>query len=156
MKTASVSDIKQELINTPQKQLMELCLQLVKYKKENKELLSYLLFESYDEKGYIEKVKGGILEQFETINKTNLYLAKKSLRKILRIAAKHIKYTGSKQAEAELLIYFCITLKRSGVYIHKSNALTNLYNQQLKKINKVIETMHEDLQYDYLKELEKL
>jgi len=156
MKTASVSDIKQELLNTPSKQLIELCLQLVKYKKENKELLTYLLFESYDEKRYIEKTKTEIDEQFESINKTSLYLAKKSLRKILRITSKCIRYTSSKQAEAELLIYFCITLKKSGINIHKSTSLTNLYTQQLKRINKAIETMHEDLQYDYLKELEKL
>jgi hypothetical protein len=47
-------------------------------------------------------------------------------------------------------------LKSSKIPINTSTALTNLYDAQLKKINKVIETMHEDLQYDYRKELDKL
>ena len=156
MKTSSISEIKQELINTPANQLIELCLQLAKYKKENKELLTYLLFESYDQEAYIKNVKADIDEQFENVNKQNLYFAKKSLRKILRVTSKYIRHTGSKQAEAELLIYFCGALKQSGIAIHKSTALKNLYQQQLKKINKAVATMHEDLQYDYLKELEKL
>ena len=33
---------------------------------------------------------------------------------------------------------------------------SNLYQNQLKKINAVIEKLHEDLQYDYLKEMEEL
>ncbi|MEP7319794.1 MAG: hypothetical protein ABI921_13660 [Panacibacter sp.] len=156
MKTSSASEIKQELINTPPKQLIELCLQLAKYKKENKELLTYLLFESHDIEAYINNVKADIDEQFENVNKTNLYFAKKSLRKILRVTSKYIRHTGSKQAEAELLIYFCNALKNSGITLRKSAALTNLYNQQIKKINKAIDTMHEDLQHDYLKEIKKL
>lgn len=156
MKTASVSELKQEIANIPHAELAELCLRLIKYKKENKELLTYLLFESHDLQTYIQNVKADIDEQFTTVNKHNVYFAKKSLRKILRTTAKYIKYTASKQAEAELLIYFCTVLKQSGIALHKSAALTNLYQQQLKKINKTVETMHEDLQYDYLKEIEKL
>lgn len=156
MKTSSVSELKQELLNTPPKQLIDLCLQLARYKKENKELLSYLLFECYDADGYIKKVRAEIDEHFVTLDKTNLYFAKKGLRKILRITTKYIRYTGSKQAEAALLIYFCSALKESGIVLHKSAALTNLYDQQIKKIKKVIATMHEDLQYDYLQEMEKL
>jgi len=156
MKTATVSELKHEIANIPHAELAELCLRLIKYKKENKELLTYLLFESHDLQTYIQNVKADIDEQFVTVNKHNVYFAKKSLRKILRTTAKYIKYTASKQAEAELLIYFCIVLKQSGIALHKSAALTNLYQQQLKKINTAVATMHEDLQYDYLKEIEKL
>ena len=156
MKASSISEIKQELINIPAGELVDLCLKLAKYKKENKELLSYLLFESYDEQAYIKNVKADIDEQFEDVNKSNLYFAKKTLRKILRTTNKYIKHTGSKQAEAELLIYFCTVLKQSGIPLHKSTALKNLYGNQVKKISKVIASLHEDLQYDYLKEVEKL
>jgi len=34
--------------------------------------------------------------------------------------------------------------------------LTNLYNNQVKKIKAVIETLHEDLQHDYNREIEEL
>ena len=156
MKAASISDIKQELSNIEPAKLLELCLRLAKYKKDNKELLNYLLFEAYDEHGYIQNVKTEISEAFMDINQSNLYFSKKSLRKILRNTAKHIRYTASKQAEVELLLHFCDTLRHSGIPIKNSTALVNLYQFQLKKIAKTIATMHEDLQYDYMKELDKL
>ncbi len=156
MKTSSLNEIKQELLNTPAAQLIDLCLHLARHKKENKELLGYLLLESYDVDGYIKKVKVEIDEQFAALDKLNLYFTKKGLRKILRIITKFIRYTGSKQCEAELLIYFCSVLKESGIALHRSAALTNLYSQQIKKIKKVIATMHEDLQYDYLQAIAKL
>ena len=156
MKTASVNELKQELVNTSQKELAELCLKLAKFKKENKELLTFLLFEAHDVAGYTSSVKAMMDEEFTEVDKTNLYYAKKNLRRILRTVSKHIKYTGSKQAEAELLINFCKLIKQSGIALGKSIALYNMYAQQLKKINAAIATMHEDLQYDLMKEVEKL
>ena len=156
MKAASISDIKQELNNIEPAKLLELCLRLAKYKKDNKELLNYLLFEAHDEQAYISNVKKEIEEAFKEINQSNLYFAKKSLRKILRTTAKHIRYTASKQAEVELLLHFCEILQHSGIPVKKSAVLNNLYQFQLKKIAKLIATLHEDLQYDYLKELDKL
>lgn len=156
MKPASISEIKNELGNLPGPRLTELCLQLARYKKDNKEFLSYLLFEETDFAGYINSVKKQIDEEFGTINASHLYFAKKTLRKILRITGKHIRYTGSKQAEAELLIYFCKKMKTSGIAFRNSVVLVNLYQAQLKKINAAIASFHEDLQYDYLKEIKTL
>ncbi len=156
MKAASISEIKNELGNLAPARLAELCLQLAKYKKDNKELLSYLLFEENDQAAYIENVKKEIDNQFEEVNTSHLYFAKKTLRKILRITGKHIRYTGSKQAEAALLIYFCRKLKDSGIAFKTSTVLMNLYQSQLKKINAAIAGFHEDLQYDYLKEIKDL
>ena len=156
MKAATIHEIKQELTNVPPAQLVELCLRLAKFKKENKELLTYLLFEAFDENAYIGLVKTEIDENFDTINKSNIYFAKKSLRKIVRTVTKYIRYTGSKQAEVELLLYFCKKLKESGISITKNAVISNLYQSQLKKITKVLETMHEDLQYEYQRELDTL
>ena len=156
MKAASISDIKQELNNLPTAKLLELCLRLAKYKKDNKELLNYLLFEEHDEQAYITNVKKQTEEEFEEINKSNLYFVKKSLRKILRTITKHIRYTSSKQAEVELIMHFCSTLKNAGIPLKNSTVLNNLYQSQIKKVAKVIATLHEDLQYDYLKELDNL
>ena len=156
MKAPSLNELKQELSTRPQKQLLELCIKLAKFKKENKEFLNFILFESGDLQSYIDNVKTEITRQFSEVNKSNLYLAKKSFRKILRYTNKYIKYTSSKQAQVELLIHYCINLKNSGISMRKSTALTNLYNMQLKKILKEIGSLHEDLQYDYLKQLESI
>lgn len=156
MKAASLNELKQELNTRPQKEILAACLRLAKFKKENKELLTFLLFEAGDLQSYIQNVKTEIDDQFSLVNKTNLYFAKKSVRKILRIINKFIRYATSKETEVELLIYFCIKLKESGISMRKSTALTNLFNMQIKKINKVMVQLHEDLQYEYLKDLEKL
>ena len=84
------------------------------------------------------------------------FFAKKTVRKILRIANKHIRYMGSPQAETELLLHFCSRLKGTGLIVYKNTVLSNLYQNQFKKMYKVLETLHEDLQYDYLKEVNKL
>lgn len=156
MKTASISELKKELSALPPAELTELCLRLAKFKKESKELLTYLLFESHNQDGYIASVKEFIALEFDGMVISNLYFAKKTLRKILRITNKHIRFTGSKQAEVELLLYFCGKMRRSGIRIEKSVQLTNLYTQQLRKIERTIETLHEDLQYDYRKQLDNL
>ena len=155
MKAATVHEIKQALMGNTAKELAELCLRLAKFKKENKELLTYLLFEANDEEGYIKEVNQEISAEMHQIDPgQNLYFAKKSIRKILRIANKHIRYMGSKQAEVAILIHFCQCLKQSGIPFMKSTALNNLYHQQLKKIEKAISTLHEDLQYDYRRMME--
>ena len=156
MKSATIQEIKQELLAMKPVQLAELCLRLARFKKENKELLTYLLFEADDEQGYVNGIKKEIDEHFAAINLSQLYFAKKSLRKIVRIINKYCRYSSSKQTETELRIYFCIQLKASGIPISRNAVINNLYQSQLKKINNVLATLHEDLQYDYLKELEKI
>lgn len=156
MRTATVQEIKQELTGKKPAELVALCLRLARFKKENKELLTYLLFEAHDESGYIETVKQETDALFEEINISHLYFVKKSLRKIVRIINKHLRYMGSKQAEAELLLHFLTRLKQSDIPFEKNQVILNLYNQQLKKLYAAINELHEDLQYDLLKQTEAL
>ncbi|RYF92864.1 MAG: hypothetical protein EOO02_24650, partial [Chitinophagaceae bacterium] len=64
MKAATVHDIKQELLHLSASKLTEICLRLAKFKKENKELLTYLLFDAGDEAGYVASVKNEMEEGF--------------------------------------------------------------------------------------------
>ena len=156
MKAVSLNEIKQELQHLSAKDITELCLRLARYKKENKELLAFLLFNAHDIEGYTNELKTDIEEGFAEVNKINLYLAKKTLRKILRQINKQVRFTLNKQTEAELRIHFCQTLQASGIAFHKNKALNNLYLQQVKKIKTAIAALHEDIQYDLMKQLEQL
>lgn len=156
MKAASIHEIKQEMQALPPAQLTELCLRLARFKKDNKELLTYLLFEAADEQGYIESIRKEIDSEFEGLPKPNLYLTKKSLRKALRVIGMRIRYSGSPQTQVEVLTYFLRKLRQSGIPYKDSPVLANLYKQQLKKIRTVIDSLHEDLQHDYLKALQGL
>jgi hypothetical protein len=156
MKAASSKEIKAALIEQSPTQLIELCLRLARFKKENKELLTYLLFEEQDEDAYIHSAKKIIDEGFETLNIQSVYIAKKNLRKIIRITNKFIKYSGIDTTEITLLIYVCRNIQESGLKLNNSVALKNIYLSLIKKIKTKISSMHEDLQYDFNKEIEDL
>jgi hypothetical protein len=156
MKAATVKELRAELNNLPSKELVEVCLRLSKFKKENKELLTYLLYEASNEDGYIATVKLEIDQQFEEINRKSYYFIKKSIRKILRDVKKYIRYSKKKETEVELLIYFCQKLKAFKPSIRKNDTLYNLYFRQINMIKKTVLKLHEDLQFDYGEEIEAL
>ena len=156
MKAVTLKKLKDELSHQSSNDLIQLCLALSKFKKENKELLTYLLFESHNEEGYIESVKEQIDVLFEEINIKSFFYIRKSVRKILTLTKKYIRYSKKKETEVELLLYFCKKLKGFRPSIQKSPRLINTYERQLLMIKKAIATLHEDLQYDYQIELENL
>lgn len=149
MKAVTITVLKKELQHKSQSELIELCLRLSKFKKENKELLTYLLFETSFEEGYIETVKTEIDEQFELINTKTYYFIKKSVRKILRMIKKYIRYSKKKETEIELLLYFCFKLKELKPSISKNTVLQNIFIREIENIKKKTLLVHEDLQYDY-------
>lgn len=156
MQPTNLQDLKKELRNLEPQQVEELCLRLARHKKENKELLHYLLFEAQNESGFISSIKEEIDLGFDTLNRSNLHFVKKGLRKILRNINKYNRYSGIKTTALDLHIYFLQKLKKSGIPFHKSVMLVNLYQGQLKKINSLLKSLHEDLRYDYKVELDKL
>ncbi len=156
MKAAPLVEIKHELTNTSHDELVKICLNLSKFKKENKELMTYLLFDSDDEVAFIVSVKTEMKQQFDAINTKTYFYMKKSVRKILRNIKTNIRYSKKKETEIELLIYFCSELKKMNPSIFKNAVLQNIYNRQIEIIKKAISHLHEDLRYDYGMELNEL
>ncbi len=148
MKAATINEIKKELESHTSQELVSYCLRLAKFKKESKELLSFMLFEAHDLAAWINQVKKEIEEQFLGINRSNIYFIKKSVRKILRYTMKQIRFAGTELAAAELLIHFCNCIGTFSIPVNESRQLLNLYNNQLKKIEKGLSGLHPDLQYD--------
>jgi uncharacterized FlaG/YvyC family protein len=153
MTTASSQEIKKELRSLEPDQLQELCMRLAKYKKENKELLNYLLFEAQNEQAFVTTVKDEVNELFKTIPSSNVYLIKKSLRKTLRFANRQIKYSGIKKSELEIRIFFCTKMKQAKIPRIAGTILFNLYQQQIKKIESALAKFPEDIRGDYDREL---
>ena len=156
MKAAGVKAIKDELKMRSREDLMELCLNLSKFKKENKELITYLLFESGDENYFIQGIKDEIDAEFEDVNRKSYYFVKKSIRKILRNTKKNIRYSKKKQTEIELLLFFCKKLKKFTPPISKSIPLTKIFEREIERIQKSILSLDPDLQYDYGLEIESI
>lgn len=156
MKAASASEIKKQLKTLEHKELVELCLRLSRYKKENKELLTFLLYEADDLPHYIGSVKEELDEIFAGVNTSSVFFAKKTIRKALRVANKYIRYAGEKTVEVDVLLHFCTNFKGLRLDWRKSTLLSRMYDNQIKKISAAVDTLHEDLQYDYRRTLERL
>lgn len=156
MKAVSIKILKDELKYQDSKELVELCLKLARFKKENKELLTYLLFESSNEEQFITTVKDEIDDLFSKVNTKSYFYIRKSVRKILTNTKKYIRYSKKKETEVELLLHFCKKLKSFKPTIKKSPRVQNILFTQIRHLDKVISTLHEDLQFDYNEELDKI
>jgi len=150
-----LADIKKEVQHLSSIQIAELCLRLARYKKENKELLAYLLFEANDEQGFIEKVKGEVGFAFSQLPSQS-YNAAKSIRKILRLIGKYTKFIGSKQAEIDLLLNFCYNYLQYTDRKTSYKPLRLILQRQLLKIQTLINKLDEDLQLDYAENYNEL
>lgn len=146
--TYGLQHIKKEIEHLSHDQLAELCLRLARYKKENKELLAYLLFEATDEQAFIDKIKAEVGFMFSQLPSQS-YLAAKAIRKILRLITKYNKFIGSKTAEIELLISFCYDYLQYTDRKLSYKPLRLILTRQLEKIRNLILKLHEDLRFDY-------
>lgn len=153
--TYGLQQIKKELQHIPQEQMAELCLRLVRYKKENKELLAYLLFEANNEQGFIESIKAEAGFMFSQLPAQSYFTAK-GLRKILKLLTKYTKFIGSKPAEIDLLLNFCQGYLQYVIKQTSYKPIRLIFIRQLEKVKTAIGKLHEDLQFDYSQEYNTL
>ncbi len=153
MKIASLKEIKDELKHSSQEEIIDYCLRMVKYKKDNKELLTYLMFESENDELYISDIKEEMDLLFSEVNKTNMWAAKKNVRRILAKLKKYIRYAHKKEVEVEILLYFCQKLNGMQHVLQRNKVLRNTLDMQLSLVQKAISTLHPDLQQDYQQSL---
>lgn len=153
--TYGLQDIKKEIQHLSGLQAADLCLRLARYKKENKELLAYLLFEASNEAAFIEQVKAEVGFMFSQLPSQS-YLATKSIRKILRLISKYTKFIASKPAEIELLLSFCSNYLQYTQKLTSYKPIRVILVRTLEKIRTLIAKLHEDLQFDYTQEYNTL
>lgn len=153
MSTANygLQDIKKELQHLSGLQIADLCLRLARHKKENKELLAYLLFESNNQADFVEKVKAEVGFMFSQLP-VRSYEAAKYLRKILRLISKYIKFMASKEAEIELLLNFCAGYIQYADKKTSYKPLRLIVIRQIEKVRTAIGKLHEDMQMDFANE----
>jgi len=136
-------------------QIAELCLRLARYKKENKELLAYLLFEANNEQAFVEKAKAEVGFMFSQLPSQS-YNAAKAIRKVLRLIGKYTKFIGSKQAEIDLLLNFCHNYLQYTDRKISYKPLRLILLRQLQKIQTLVNKLDEDLQLDYTENYNEL
>ncbi|QKJ29368.1 hypothetical protein HQ865_06225 [Mucilaginibacter mali] len=150
-----LQDIKKELQHLSSPRLAELVLCLARYKKENKELLAYLLFLAGDEEAFIQQAKYEIGMMFYSMP-SQPFNAVKVLRKILRYITKLSRFSGSKGVEITLLISFCTNYLEYTYTKVNYKPLRTILIRQVEKVGKLISKLHEDLQFDYMTDYTQL
>jgi hypothetical protein len=151
----SLADLKKEVMHLSTKELVEVCMNLAKLKRENKEYLTYILYQANDIDGFIAEVKAELDIQFENANYVYTYTIKKTMRKILKYINQQIKFAKNKKVDIELLIHFCEKMNENFL-LKEEPVIDNIFLAQIKKIEKAQSTLHEDLQYDYKTKIEEL
>jgi hypothetical protein len=153
--TYGLQDIKKELQHLSALQLTDLSLRLARHKKENKELMAYLLFEADNQQAFIEKVKGEVGFMFSQMP-VQSYNAAKYMRKILRLIGKYVKFIASKEAEIDLMINFCGNYVQYADRKSSYKPLKLILTRQIEKIKVTISKLHEDVRADYISEYDQL
>ncbi len=156
MIAASSKNIKDAIERKSVKELQELILRLVRFKKENKELATYLLFYEGVEQEFVADAKSAINDIFADVNTKTVFYAKKGLRKMLRTGAKFSKYSADKTTALEVAIEQATLLTTLPNNLKTSTLIKNMYASNLKKILATIKLLHADIQYDYKKAIENL
>ena len=152
MKAASIAELKKELVRLEHGELLDACLRLARFKKDNKELLTYLLFLQQDEATFANSLCAEIDEQFSLTPNAH----KKTLRKLIRWMNKCMRFTKVKDTEIQVRLHFCRRLRSSKTPIRKSKVVINMYNGQLKKVRTVIEKLHNDIKNEVEREIQGL
>ena len=156
MKAATLHQIKKELETSSPKRIMDLTLRLIRYKTENKELISYLLFDEDDLAGYIADLRDEVSVMFDDIHLFPPYHTKRGVRKALKFISRYSKYTNAKETESELLLHLCSLMKQNGMIRNSNKVISGIYYKQLEKVEKMLPVLHEELQYDYKQKIEYL
>ena len=156
MKIASLAEIKKELAYLNERELTDLILDLAKFTTDNKAYLFFKLFGRENHHLFIEMVQEELEMEFAKANTKHYHYAKKSAQAIRRKLNKNLKLTKDKSSQIELIIFFCKNLKLYGYLNFRHPVIDNLYKVQIGKTEKLISTLHEDLQYDFKSTLEDL
>lgn len=145
---ATLSELKKALVQLPHDELLDVCLRLTKFKIDNKELLTYLLLKSHDEPAYAEGLCDEIDRQFR-----DQPPHKRMLRKIVRWMDRCLRFSGNKETELQVRIHFCRCVADIAPKMKRCRVTANLYATQLSKIEKTLDKVHPDLQFDFRREM---
>ncbi|OOG73825.1 hypothetical protein [Algoriphagus sp. A40] len=156
MEIPSLAELKKDLGYLSEKELIGLIIDLSKFSRDNKAFLYFKLNEKDRPFLFVDSVKAELDEAFQTANTRNYHLAKKASQTIRRKLNKSLKLSKNKADQAELILYFCEQMKEYGYVNHRHPVIENLFQVQLGKAQKLIATLHEDLQSDFSFRIEEL
>lgn len=156
MDIPSLADLKKELSYRSERELILLLSDLAKFSRDNKAFLYFKLHEADQPGLFVDSVKEELDQAFQNANTRGHHLAKKAAQSIRRKLNKSLKLGKDKADQAELILYFCEQMKEYGYLRFRHPVIDNLFAVQVGKAQKLISTLHEDLQSDFSYRIETL
>lgn len=156
MEIPSLAQLKKELSFLPEADLIELIADLAKFSRDNKAFLYFKLNGKHQPNLFVELAKEDLELAFQQATIRSSYTAKKSAQAIRRKMNKLLKLSKNKADQAEVILWFCENLKSYGYLKYRLPIITNLFEKQIQKAEKLISTLHEDLQSDFGFQIENI
>jgi hypothetical protein len=156
MEIPSLAQLKKDLSYLSEKELIDLITDLAKFSRENKAFLYFKLNERDQPNLFVDAVKEELDEAFQMANTRHYHVAKKAAQGIRRKLNKSLKLSKNKADQAELILYFCEQMKKYDYQRHYHPVIDNLFKVQIGKAQKLIASLHEDLQSDFSYRIEEL
>jgi len=105
---------------------------------------------------YAEEVKGLMDDALQNLNTSSAFLAKKTLRKILKIAADNARFSSNAEIAAELTLHALSILNALPSKLMRATVIANMKKAQLKKMETTLAELHPDLEYEYRSRFDNL
>lgn len=156
MEIPSLANLKKDLSYLSEKELTEVIVDLAKFSRDNKAYLYFKLNERDQPNLFVDAVKEELDEAFQTANTRHYHVAKKAAQGIRRKLNKSLKLSKNKADQAELILYFCEQMKNYDYQKHRHPVIDNLFKVQIGKAQKLIASLHEDLQSDFSYRIDEL
>ncbi len=148
MKTESLNSLRKHLSTLSSMELAQLCVDMAKYRKENKEYLQYLLFERHDHDILITDIVTSLDETMKNLSRTPSTRVKE-VRKVQKEIKKYIRFIKNPVYELQLLLWFSDALALIAESRIARPHFISLYAAQVKRMTIIFDKLHEDIQYDY-------
>lgn len=156
MKPASIKILRDELKELDKDEIIDHCLALARSRQEAKELLTYRLIHSEDERTYCIDIRYEMEAMLKEANQLSVYFFKKSARKVHRYMTRSIRYSKVVDTEVFLRTAFLELLSEYKRFVNASSVLKSLYEREIEKLRKLQAKVHPDQAYDLSKDLERL
>ncbi|MFM7709422.1 MAG: hypothetical protein ACKO5C_00765 [Ferruginibacter sp.] len=151
-----VQELRKRTADLQTSELIQLLSRLMRFKRENKELVAYELFVRDQPEVWFSEIRESFNSELETMNTSHPYFMKKTMRKLIRRAKTYARYAGDPAIESELFCGLLEVFNEHHLHVHPSDIVRKIYYDTFTRLEKNISKLHEDLQYDFERRLADL
>ncbi len=150
MSPYSLADIKKELKQMPNNEVLDLFIEVLKLSKENKIYAAFRLFDANNEQDAQKKILLALEADVVDLTFANYWSFNKMIARIYKNLNKDTKPIKNKETLCGIYLGFATLLdERSGTLKKISHQYQRYYGFAYNKALQYLNSLHEDVQYDF-------